>query len=1534
MPFVQDPKTGKFVFEGTVDQAPAQLEPIKEKKKPKPKPWWQQVANNLSYEVKRIQQDPIKAAQTYQRNVTTQAVKAMPGGGAAELAANGKPLNNIKYELQQLSNPERVMPRLLQYQARQHFGEHAANTLTLGGIQAGANIGRNVLDAGEGSYLDKGGQRIDDMVDEAYRANAQLPPSEMTKEQKAGDDARASLVLNLGLGVATGGVANVLAKTRYLGPAVSALQKGLNPANARTLAGGITRVVGGLAAEEVLSTPLDDNTGGSAVQILGLLGVPDEVVQRLDPVDPGMTRTEASASAFLPNLAAAGGLVSAVGAGGQLLSRMDGVRRARVTEAQRLKRQKQRARQEALGLINIDKETGEAVFTKETLQAQDADPIEVPQEAPVDVEPGQPTAKQPSPVEEDPTQIEYDPTVPESDALGEALDDLDDNQLLEINGQDSDLVAAADQQLRTPGNGYNESLTEDMVFASKGSLAEVDTAWADRLGQVTNDDLWSLANNSPTLQNQIVLTTGKEPGQFTRTDIIDGLKALEDEGLAVLPNRMVGDQMLPVGDISVDPARFQFKEGVDAQGQQANNSLDGVTRWNPDMEGRIQVWRDKQDGKTYVVNGHNRLAKAKSKEIDLPSIRVEFLTAATAEDAMAQGALNNIAQGNGTPFDAAKFFRSRGITDAAQLEQMGIPLKSGLATQGLALSKLPDTLMQQAINGELPLGRALALGGSGLDAEGMIRVNQLASGRDMTERGFSELVQLAGTAPKVDGAAQGGLPGMDEWMAESAIFEQAEIAAKVRAELTSNKNLFGKAAKKKNAAKLQSKAGAQIDTGAASSAQEMAAGALNEFDRDKLLAGTPVNQMLSQAALEMKNGAKANVLVAEILQKMENAAEVAPPQAVKASTDLDEYGFNPAQRKSYEEMSPTRLQAEVKKAEGYLLSDRKRDNRRAKLGEMNDNDQLVTQYLDESPGSKSPAELSEEDFLAKYGADESKHPQLTKKAELARVTRELDRDDWAQNFMRWFEENVDEQRLQMTPDQRDAVKTEIIAKAARNGEVRPPTTPLPDMPKDSGISLDKVADDLADGQITEDVIMALDDELRLQEEFRDVDAQTEAAIEAARREEIGYSTMTVEEKKANGLAGGTVPELPSAPTFQMPRDLAKSAPRFGMAQLVFESDLDRAAYMLRDASKKSKGEDRLIAALEASGYDIAAIRRLGGDVKKRIQDGIQEATGSRRAPQESIKIEIPASEQELYSIKGAREINEEGYYSYDTMAKADSEMAGRIDEMVRNEIVDEIRRISGEIGDDSIVLNINQEFAKGSRGWNTTDRIEIGGKYNFINDVISVNDVLMTPHRDLLSTAYHESFHRFQYSLMTQQEMKVLDSAWGRLRTQLQAGHEKILPIEMQAVGFQNYVRRRLEGKDPGSAAIRESVEQAMVEVYTSKGESPGKLEEALVATLETGLKVFERMWRVLDRVNNFIRGRGFQNADDIYERVFSGQAAKSRALDFAAEAITDDQNIRMSFLDRWSGRTEDAVNSVNEALADVQARIENEKALAMKEGC
>ncbi len=319
----------------------------------------------------------------------------------------------------------------------------------------------------------------------------------------------------------------------------------------------------------------------------------------------------------------------------------------------------------------------------------------------------------------------YDASLPEVDLPVQALDRLDDQHLVAAASGEGPALPEIERQLQDQQATFQveEGLGLERVSAPTQNLANPVVDYETQWQQLPHNTLISLASpaNNPQLFDRIHLMTGRNFEELTRTDVIDGLKAVREEGITVLPNRLQsGADLFDVNSIAVDPPRFQFKDNVNAQGQQKGNSLEGVDRWNTDAEGSIQVWDDPADGQTYVVNGHNRLGKA--KELGVPTIRGERLLAQTAEQARAQGAISNISSGGGTAFDAAKVIRELGIQDPAGLEAAGIPLQSGMGAQGLALSKLPGDLFQQAVDGALPMGRALALGGSGLDPADMIRV--------------------------------------------------------------------------------------------------------------------------------------------------------------------------------------------------------------------------------------------------------------------------------------------------------------------------------------------------------------------------------------------------------------------------------------------------------------------------------------------------------------------------------------------------------------------------------------------------------------------------------------------------------------------------------------------------------------------------------------------------------------------------------------------------------------------------------------------
>ena len=105
--------------------------------------------------------------------------------------------------------------------------------------------------------------------------------------------------------------------------------------------------------------------------------------------------------------------------------------------------------------------------------------------------------------------------------------------------------------------------------------------------------------------------------------------------------------------------------------------------------------------------------------------------------------------------------------------------------------------------------------------------------------------------------------------------------------------------------------------------------------------------------------------------------------------------------------------------------------------------------------------------------------------------------------------------------------------------------------------------------------------------------------------------LTLEEKKANGMLDGLDEPADSAPTnatpqpeYTLPSEVARSAPRFGSVRLKFQSDLDKAAYIIRNKTKKSKGEPRIVKSLMDQGFNVSDIQRLGNDIKNQIQSTI------------------------------------------------------------------------------------------------------------------------------------------------------------------------------------------------------------------------------------------------------------------------------------------------------------------------------------------
>ena len=337
---------------------------------------------------------------------------------------------------------------------------------------------------------------------------------------------------------------------------------------------------------------------------------------------------------------------------------------------------------------------------------------------------------------------------------------------------------------------------------------------------------------------------------------------INDKRIGSLRNRVKNATMSGVGkseglaeldphSIEVDPKRFQYKIIGEHTSTGSVGSLSGVQKYDPNLAGILQVWKDPKDGKTYVVNGHNRLDLGKKLGAD--SVAVRYLKAPDAKTARSIGALTNIAEGRGDALDAAKFFRDTGISKE-DLSAKGIPMREKIATDGLALSKLDDSLFRKTIDGEIPMARAAIIGGSGLQPaqqrDLMTLVDKQGKNKTLTDGAISEMVDIAKSSQTHQESTM-SLFG-EESVTKSNMIEKAKLQAAIKQRLSREKNLFGTVSRGRAATEL-ARGGNTIDREKSGDLSTQASQSLKTFDQMKNLSG-PMSDAINHAASRMAAG--------------------------------------------------------------------------------------------------------------------------------------------------------------------------------------------------------------------------------------------------------------------------------------------------------------------------------------------------------------------------------------------------------------------------------------------------------------------------------------------------------------------------------------------------------------------------------------------------------------------------------------------------------------------------------------------------------
>lgn len=326
-------------------------------------------------------------------------------------------------------------------------------------------------------------------------------------------------------------------------------------------------------------------------------------------------------------------------------------------------------------------------------------------------------------------------------------------------------------------------------------------------------------------------------------------KAKQQE-LALKQGRRVGPGLEHVHDLHVDPERFQYK--INVSGKKGVTGQFSDIKFNPEFAGTLHVWHDTENGKTYVVNGHHRHELAERSGY-AGKLQVHYLDAANAEEARAKGALINIAGGNGTAVDAAKFMRDTGTT-ADELRDHGVSLKGQVAKDAAVLSSLSPGIFRRLALGTYRMGRALAIAQHLPEHVDQDRLDhwidryEETKNRELSDSTVEEMAREAAQSARQQQTTK-GLFG-EETEDRSLFVERAELKGALRRDITGRLNKFRAVSTDKSAATLE---GAnQINAAENKKTADRLANFLDDFDRETSFKG-PVSDRLNQASQELAN---------------------------------------------------------------------------------------------------------------------------------------------------------------------------------------------------------------------------------------------------------------------------------------------------------------------------------------------------------------------------------------------------------------------------------------------------------------------------------------------------------------------------------------------------------------------------------------------------------------------------------------------------------------------------------------------------------
>ena len=324
---------------------------------------------------------------------------------------------------------------------------------------------------------------------------------------------------------------------------------------------------------------------------------------------------------------------------------------------------------------------------------------------------------------------------------------------------------------------------------------------------------------------------------------------------------------MATADIAVAPKVFQYKaEGqFSATGQSGSLAQEDV--YDPVYASVVAVWRDKLGelgpvGQVYIINGHNRYDLALRSGAQF--MNVQFIDTPTAAEARVVAALQNIKDDKGTAIDAGKLFRDTGMS-IEDLRRQNVTLNGKLAAEGIALGRLPQWLFDKAATGDLATSVAVALGSAGDIDQAIISdvAKQAIKGKWSADK-IAQAMQEAKFASAGAGPTEGVLPGFEDMFKSTDVVALIDVRTAAYRALSVEMRALAAASKGRNTQYLEA-AGNVIDVEGSQTARRLAAESVAVFNRVTAYEG-PVRTILNELAAQLPGGKDQEKAAANLVQ--------------------------------------------------------------------------------------------------------------------------------------------------------------------------------------------------------------------------------------------------------------------------------------------------------------------------------------------------------------------------------------------------------------------------------------------------------------------------------------------------------------------------------------------------------------------------------------------------------------------------------------------------------------------------------------------